>query len=143
PKTPAGRRRDGACTGRGGGGCAGRGGQARGLVLLALLVLAALGLAALVLLPGGALVLLALLRLLLLAAAGRLDTDVAVRFLPVLAFQADDALDRLGAEVGRGLQQAVLAARQGEDELAHRQIGDLAEGGADAALEGVDAAVED
>src|SRR6202012_4372813 len=101
------------------------------LLLGLLLVAAALGvlLAALVLLA-----LLGGLRLLALlgspALAGGLDLLPAVRPAAFVDDEAEDAFDRLRAEVGRVLQQAVLATRQDEDEFAHRQVGDAGEGGA-------------
>src|ERR1700743_404283 len=90
-----------------------------------------------------ALLLLLLVLLAVLLLARRLDARVPGDLLAVLADEADDPLDRLRAEVRRRLHQASLAARQVEDEFAHRQVRDAAEGGADAALEAVDPAVED
>ena len=61
-------------------------------------------------------------------------------FLPFWALNLTIDPDLFLAEVEGVLQQALLAARQGEDELRHRHVGDRVVGGPDAAAEAVDAA---
>src|SRR5882757_5946784 len=67
-----------------------------------------------------------------LSAAWSLQFGPPVCLLAVLGFQLDDPLDRPFAEILRGDQEAVLAARQRHRELRDRDVGDAAEGGADA-----------
>ena len=71
-----------------------------------------------------------------------LSSGLDVVGLAVLAVELHRGAVGALADVGRVLKEALLAALQGDDDLGDRRVGDGFEGGAEAAVDGVDAAGE-